>query len=418
MDKFIVNKKTLSTFIILLGLSNASHAVDYSDYNADPLDNLQVSLPEHPLEYASFYDWKIDFIRRHAKNSNNQGQLQRLLANAKLNQGVLNADKKQAEFVKMPWSYVDSAVSGNRVTTGRKNLNNNKEIFRKISQRYAVHPSYVAAIWGMESSFGGFTGNADLVSSLSTLAFDGRRRDFAENELLALLTLLNRGDVRWGKAKGSWAGGMGHTQFIPATWLKYGVDADNNGRSNPWNKADALTSTANYLTQSGWVKGIDPVYEVRLPKNFNFKYHQKSLTMADWDKQGIRLISGGFIPNQTPLKLWLPAGKNGPALLTSKNFEVIKVYNNSSSYALGVSLLGNRLAGKQGLQTAWPRHEKPLATYQVQQLQQVLTNKGYDTKGIDGIIGANTKIAFAQWQNANGHIPDGFICQRSVKGLL
>lgn len=391
-----------------------THATDYHD----PIAELhQVQAANQYQQPTSFAGWKNSFATRANQAGHSPADVQRLLDNAQLNNRIISLDRSQAEFSKMPWQYVDSAVSGSRVGTGRKKYANNQSLFNRIESRYGVDAQYVAAIWGMESSYGAVTGTSNLASSLGTLAFEGRRREFAENELLALLQLLSRGDVRWAHMKGSWAGGMGHTQFIPATWLKQGVDADGDGRHNPWAKADALSSTANYLRNSGWVHGLAPFYEVRLPQRFNYNLVGNKLSVAQWRSQGVSLFRTSGTDASTLLTLWLPAGKHGPALLTSQNFDAIKVYNNSSSYALGVSMLGKAIARQGGLNASWPRHEQPLSRTQVMNLQQFLTDKGYDTKGVDGVAGANTSKAFARWQAANGQDPDGFISQRSAGAI-
>ena len=270
----------------------------------------------------------------------------------------------------------------------------------------------------MESSYGAAMGSTDLVSALSSLAYDGRRRSFAENELIAMTQMIERGDASPSQLKGSWAGGMGHTQFIPSTWINYGVDGNNDGIKNPWTVSDALSSTANYLASSGWVRGLDAYYEVRLPTGFNPALIGQKLPLDTWKSHGLNSPSGESFGGSAIAEIWLPAGINGPALLITPNFDVIKVYNNSSSYALGVSLLAKRLSGKSGLIASWPRHERPLSNHQIQSLQQALTSRGYDTGGIDGIAGANTRRAFARWQADNGRVPDGFISQNSVTGLI
>ncbi len=370
--------------------------------------------------YQSFYDWKNDFARRAIAKGYNSHDVQRLLDTAQYNSRVVSLDKNQAEFVKMPWEYVENAVSDSKIRLGQSKFANNPNTFGNISNQYSVSPYIVTAIWGMESSYGGFTGNSNIASSLATLAYDGRRRQFAENQLLALLTLLQRGDVSWYNLDGSWAGGMGHTQFIPATWLAQGVDANGDGRRNPWNADDALSSTANYLTRSGWVRGLQPFYEVRLPAHFDYLQTGATKSISQWQQQGVQLMGGyaNGANSSTQATLWLPAGKDGPALLTTKNFNVIKVYNNSSSYALGVSLLAKEIAGRGGLIKAWPKYEQPLTRGQAVQLQQRLTTAGFDTKGVDGVIGRNTRKAFQRWQAVNGQIPDGFICQRTAQSLI
>lgn len=368
--------------------------------------------------YPSFAEWKADFTNRAISAGHQASDVQRLLGSAQLNQQVISLDGRQPEFSKMPWEYADSAVAGSRVQQGKKNFANQRSLLSGLEARYGVPASIVTAIWGMESSYGQGTGNTSLSSALATLAYDGRRREFAEEQLLALLTLLQQGDVSWSHLKGSWAGGMGHTQFIPKTWLQQGVDGDNDGRKNPWAMADALSSTANYLSNAGWERGLSPFYEVRLPTSFDFIQSGTQKTLAEWRSQGVQLLGNSTLADSIPLELWLPAGSDGPALLLSKNFQVIKVYNNSSSYALGVSLLAKNIVGQTGLQKSWPRYEKPLSTRQVTILQQRLTSMGYDTKGSDGVIGTNTRLAFQRWQADNGQTPDGFITQRSASLLL
>ncbi|WP_201535802.1 lytic murein transglycosylase [Psychrobacter ciconiae] len=373
--------------------------------------------PQPKTHYSSFEDWKADFSRRAIASGQNPSDVQRLLASASLNQQVISLDSGQPEFSKMPWDYADSAASDGRVSTGRRKFSEQSTYLYGLQSRYGVNAEIIAAIWGMESSFGAVTGNSYLPSALASLAYDGRRREFAESQLLALMTLLQRGDVPWSQLDGSWAGGMGQTQFIPATWLKHGVDGDNNGHKNPWSTADALASTANYLSNSGWVRDLAPFYEVRLPAGFDYSTVGTKLPAARWAALGVDTIDDVFLNANTQMELWLPAGKEGPALLLSPNFDVIKVYNNSSNYALGVSLLARAINNQAGLRQPWPRHERALSTSQVTQLQNRLTQAGYDTKGADGIIGTNTKKAFQRWQADNGQIPDGFISQRSAAAL-
>lgn len=404
---------------LMVAVTTSSTLV-HSQPVVDPIMQLEEQLRQREsvqTKPVNFADWKMQFAAKAVAQGHAADDVERLLSGAHMNERIISLDRSQAEFAKMPWEYVDSAVSTARVEQGQQNFSTNRSLFNSIENRFGVDAEYVAGIWGMESSYGAVTGSSSIASSLATLAFEGRRRDFAENQLLALLTLFKRGDVRWGYADGSWAGGMGHTQFIPATWLAQGVDADGDGRTNPWAKADALSTTANYLANSGWVRGLSPFYEVHLPQGFDHKLIGQKLSFAQWRAAGLLPLSGA--PNaSTPLELWLPAGIEGPALLLSQNFDVIKVYNNSSSYALGVSLLGKAIARSGGLQANWPRFEKPLSTTQVLRLQQLLTNQGYDTQGADGIIGSNTKKAFARWQSAHGQVPDGFISQRTAGALV
>lgn len=212
---------------------------------------------------------------------------------------------------------------------------------------------------------------------------------------------------------------MGHTQFIPTTFLKYGVDGNGDGRRDPWNIQDALASTANYLHQSGWQYHQRWGEEVKLDQKFDYRYVDNTLSLKQWQKLGVHKANGSMLPAESlKATLWLPGGHNGPALLLYPNFNSIRVYNNSSSYALGVSLLADAIADNGGIIATWPRTEQPINYQQTKRLQQNLTQQGYDTQGIDGILGKNTRRAFRAWQNAVGNIPDGFISRSSAAPLL
>lgn len=391
----------------------------FSNSQPQPIVQYQNPVVQQPRFYSNFNDWKNDFISRASASGTNRTItiLERLLANAEYNERVVASDRNQAEFAKMAWDYADSAVSSSRVSQGKRQYANQSSVLKRAENQYGTSASIVTAIWGMESSYGQGMGNASLASSLATLAYEGRRRDFAESQLLSLAKLIERGDLDWSQLKGSWAGGMGHTQFIPHTWLHEGVDGNQDGRKSPFNTADALSSTASYLANAGWVRGLSPFYEVRLPANFDFRQLNDKKTMQQWQASGLQSLNG-TLPSHEMAELWLPAGREGPALLLTKNFSAIKVYNNSSNYALGVSLLARAIIGQSGLQKDFPRYEKSLATYQVERLQKRLTALGYDTKGIDGKLGQNTRLAFWRWQLDNGQVADGFISERSARILL
>lgn len=386
--------------------------------SAPPIQAAPMPAPTPKQHYASFDDWKADFVQRAIAQGYPASGVHQLMHGAKLNQQVIALDGKQAEFAKMPWEYVESAASTNRIQQGKTQLNEYPSLLSRLENTYNVPKEIVVAIWGLESSYGAGTGTMNLVNALSSLAFDGRRRAFAETELLSMIQLIDHGDVNQHELKGSWAGGMGHTQFIPSTWLKQGVDGNNDGKKHPWTISDALASTANYLRNSGWVAGSEVFYEVRLPSQFDYALIGQKLPLDTWKNHGVLPIGGEYFGGQTPAQLWLPAGINGPALLTTPNFEAIKVYNNSSNYALGVAVLGKRISNKSGIISAWPRHERPLSRQQIKQLQHNLSSRGYDTGGTDGIAGANTRRAFARWQADNGKVPDGFISQNSASALL
>lgn len=381
----------------------------------------QQPLPTPTIEeryYGSFGDWKSDFINRTLSSAHPSHAVYELMNGASLNSQVISLDSRQAEFSKMPWSYIESAVTSGRVADGKAKLREYPSLLSRAQGQYGVPSEIMVAIWGIESSFGAAMGSTDLVDALSSLAFDGRRRGFAEGELVAMLQMIERGDVTRSELRGSWAGGMGHTQFIPSTWMRYGVDGNGDGHKNPWTISDALSSTAHYLGSSGWVSGVDAYYEVRLPAGFNHQLLGQKQSLDAWKSMGLTSTTGEYFGGGALAELWLPAGVNGPALLLTPNFDVIKVYNNSSSYALAVATLAKRIGDNVGISSSWPRHEQPLSRHDVIRLQESLNAKGYASGKADGVAGANTQRAFARWQADNGRIPDGFITQNSVRGLI
>lgn len=379
---------------------------------ANPANN--PNFPENTAQAANYLAWKEDFINRAIAHNISPKTVHQLMDSAVEKHSVSSSDKNQAEFVKSIWEYVEGAVSQTRINNGRAKLASVKQ----VTASSPVPAEIVAAIWGVESGYGANTGNIKLADSLGTLAYEGRRRKFAEEQLIALMRLLDSGDLDWHPLTGSWAGGMGDTQFIPATWQQFGVDANGDGRRNAWTTSDALASTANYLAKSGWIRSVAPIYEVQLPQKFDYSLIGAKKTCEQWRQLGLNILDASFNP-QTEATLWLPAGINGPKLLQTKNFSVIKVYNHSDNYALAVSLLARAIGGGSAkFHTDWPRGEGKLSRSQIAQIQTRLTQLGFDTKGNDGVAGTNTRRAFSNWQKANGQIPDGFMSPRSAAPLL
>lgn len=330
---------------------------------------------------------------------------------------VLRAAGHQPEFVRPIWEYLDSAVSSNRISNGQEVLREHGVALERIEQATGVSRYIVVAIWGMESSYGRVLENRDIVkpviSSLATLAYaDADRRRFGREQLMAALQILQRGDTTAGNMYGSWAGAMGHTQFIPTTYLAHSADYDGDGRSDIWqNIPDALYSTANYLRASGWVAGHTWGYEVRLPQGFDWRLADESTErpLAQWAQLGITRTGGRTFPRPgDQAKLIAPAGAGGPAFLMLHNFGVIKRYNNATSYALAVGHLADRLKGFGEFRSGWPRDLQPLTRAQVEQMQRLLAQRGFSTGGVDGRVGPMTRGAIRSFQSSIGVVPDGY----------
>lgn len=330
---------------------------------------------------------------------------------ARYNPDVIRLDRKQAEFSRPVWLYLDSAVSDVRVTTGRQKAAQLNSTLSAIEARYGVPREIVLAVWGMESNFGGNRGKMQIIPSLTTLAYDGRRGEMFQNQLLAALKILQAGDTDPEHMLGSWAGAMGHTQFMPTSYLEYAVDFTGDGRRDIWSDdpTDSLASTAAYLARNGWQRGQAWGAEVQVPQGFNMRQIGKGTrkSSADWSAQGVRRIGGGSLPSGNG-SIIMPAGANGPAFLILDNFRSILRYNNSDNYALGVSFLGERIAGRAGVQGAWPRNDRTLSTNERQEIQRRLTQKGFYQGEIDGLFGSATMESVSAYQRSIGVTPDGY----------
>jgi membrane-bound lytic murein transglycosylase B len=339
---------------------------------------------------------------------------------------VLEKARYQPEFVKPMWDYIASGVSEKRIVNGRAMLARHAELLDGIERTYGVDRHIVAAIWGMESSYGEVLGNPKIVKSvvrsLATLAYaDPRRAKFGRTQLVAALKILQRGDISLAGLTGSWAGAMGHTQFIPTTFEAYAVDFDGDGRRDIWNSvADALASTANYLNKSGWVPGKTWGYEVVLPHGFDYRLAdtETERTLAEWERLGVRRARGERFPRPEDNGILIaPAGARGPAFLLLRNHYVIKRYNNATSYALAVGHLADRLRGGQTFAQAWPAEERPLTDAERAELQQLLARVGLYNGAIDGKIGPQSREAIRAFQSGRGMPADGFVGLRLLETL-
>ncbi len=323
---------------------------------------------------------------------------------------VIKRDRNQSEFTLSVGDYLGRAASDSRVTNGRANAAKHATTLAAIESKYGVSKHIVAAIWGMESNYGANRGDTHLMSALATLSFEGRRGRFFEKQLIAALRILQSGDTTENLMTASWAGAMGHTQFIPTSYLAYAVDFTGDGKRDIWSDdpTDALASTAAYLARAGWVKGMPWGVEVRLPKGFDFAKSADKRMPSDWARLGVKATNGAPVPNHGTARLLFPAGSAGPAFLVFKNFDVIKRYNASDAYALGVGHLGDRIAGAGPLAGTWPQGERSLRRSEARELQSLLSRAGFSTGGVDGRIGGKTIAAIRAYQTAAGLPADGY----------
>ena len=334
---------------------------------------------------------------------------------------VIRRDRNQSEFTKTIWDYLETATSDLRIANGKKALAANRDVLGRIEQKFGVEKEVVTAIWGLESAYGTFRGSDRVLSSLSTLAYDARRSAFFEGELLGVLNILQDGDTTPENMTGSWAGAMGHTQFMPSSYLAHAVDFTGDGKRDIWgdDPTDALASTAAYLKHFGWTEGQPWGVEVTLPDDFDYLLASRNITRlpSEWAELGVKAQSGGMIPDHAEAALLLPGGAKGAAFLIFPNFSVIERYNSADAYVIGVGHLSDRISGAGPIVADWPRGDRALTYDERIELQTRLTALGFDTQKIDAKVGPLTINAVRAFQKARGLIPDGYASLRLLERL-
>jgi membrane-bound lytic murein transglycosylase B len=320
---------------------------------------------------------------------------------------IVALTRKQSEFTAPIWSYLNSAVGGSRISRGREMLEAQAGVLAQAESRYGVPKEIILGIWGMETNYGSFKGDKDVIRSLATLANIRYRGDFFRDELLTALELIEKGHVERSELRGSWAGAMGHTQFMPSSYMKYAVDQTGDGHADIWTStSDAIASTANYLKGYGWTPGLPWGIEVVVPEGFDHNLYRASF--SSFRSAGVRRADGGSLPSSGEARLFYPAGHTGPALLLTANFDVIKKYNSSDAYALAVGHLGDRIAGRPALQGDWPVKAPRLDKAGITDVQRRLKGLGLYNHDADGRIGTGTREAVRQYQLRVGMLADGY----------
>lgn len=364
-----------------------------------------------PTDAQRFVTWRTEFRAAAKAAGISEATLKAALDVAEFRPRTIELDRAQPEFTRSTWDYLDSAVSPTRVSNGQAKLAEVRTHADAAAARYDVPAPVLVAVWGMESNYGQNYGDVPVVDALASLAFEGRREAWARGELLAALKIIQQGDIDHDHMIGSWAGAMGQTQFMPSAFLARAVDADGDGRRDIWRSMpDVLASTANYLHQAGWVTHEAWAPEVKLPEGFDASRADPGVRQeaSQWQAEGVRLADGSPLPTMTEASILQPAGARGPAFLVGRNFRAVLRYNNATSYALGVSLLAQRIAGGPPVQAAWPRDQRALSRSEVKDLQAALNRKGFNTGEPDGLIGPATRGALRDWQRSVGLPADGF----------
>lgn len=326
---------------------------------------------------------------------------------------IMELANRQPEYAKPVGAYITDLVTAERVAAGRQLAVTHAPLLRAIEAAYGVDGHILLAIWGVESAYGTRRGDRHVIRSLATLAMvDDRRGAFWRKELLAALRILQQGATTPERLVGSWAGAMGHTQFMPSTYAAFAVDFNKDGRRDIWDDVgDALASTAGYLQRSGWRAGRPWGFEVTLPVRFDYGWSApgRVRAVADWLAEGITLprARGGALSLSEPMRLLLPAGARGPAFLVTANFRALLRYNNSVSYALAVAHLADRIEGGAPFATSWPVSDTPLSLSEREELQELLARRGHAVGSPDGIIGDQTRAAIRATQRTLNLMEDG-----------
>ena len=368
----------------------------------------------------SFDVWLRQFYPKAVAAGVPQPVLDRELAGLTPNDRVSALDSRQPEFSKPVSDYIKGVISAERIAMGQRKRAE-LAFLPGIEQRFGVPRDIVLGVWAMESAFGVLQGDFDVVRSMATLAADGRRRGFAEDQLIAALKIIASGEWSRERLKGSWAGAMGQTQFIPTTFLTTAVDFDGDGRRDIWaSSADALASAANLLKTGGWTPGVSWAREVRAPPGFDFGLTEGPREPpAWWAERGVVRADGlpwSAADQASAAELSAPSGASGPLFLLFPNHFAIRKYNNSLAYALGVGLLADRFGGAGPLLAAWPQ-ETPLALVDRLDAQRALVKLGFSPGEPDGVVGLNTRRALREWQRSRGLVADGYLSIEMVRRL-
>lgn len=387
-----------------------------------PLLAVLASLPFAAFaQVEDFSACKAELRERAATENLPDWIVQDVVAGLNIQPRVIELDRSQPEFIQTFGDYLNKRVTPERVEEGRRLMEEYSDLLGRLTREYGVPGRYLVAFWGLETNFGSYLGKMPTLDSLATLACDFRRADFFTGELMHAFHLLEEENLQPADMQGSWAGALGHTQFMPSSYRQYAVDGDGDGRVDLWNSVpDALTSAANYLASLGWQKGERWGREVRLPENF--PYAEAGLKnprpLAEWRRLGVRDADGDALPRAEDMQgaILVPAGHQGPAFLVYDNFDVIMKWNRSESYALAVGYLADRIVGAAELRQM-PATQGGIATADIRRMQERLNELGFDSGEPDGMMGSQTRRALRQYQSDQGLVADGYPNEATLASL-
>src|SRR3984893_2964205 len=359
-----------------------------------------------------FDHWREGFRARARAKGISDATYRRVMGRIEPDMTVFKQMQKQPEFSEETWQYINRRVSDWRIIAGKEALKKNEALFARIEHDFGVERGTLLALWGVESAFGDPLVQQNhmrpVFPSLAALAWnEPRRKAYWETELINALKIVDRGWSTPEEMRGSWAGAMGHTQWMPEVWLNVGMDYDHDGRVSPFGKPDdALGSSARFLVNRGkYHRGEHWGYEVRASGATT----SGSRTYAAWSNVGVTRAAGQPFPQPSAsAQMWVPVA-GGPAFLLGPNFYAVRSYNPSMNYALAICHLGDRILGAPPFLQPFPGSERALTLTEVQEMQVRLTKAGFDTGGTDGRVGNDTMQAIRDYQTKTGLLPaDGY----------
>jgi membrane-bound lytic murein transglycosylase B len=334
---------------------------------------------------------------------------------------VIKLDRSQPEFTNTFANYYLRRVTTQRVEQGRALYEKHRDLLNRVQLEYGVPAHYLLAFWGLETNYGSYFGKIPTTDALATLACDPRRASFFGGEFISALRIIATGDIELKRMRGSWAGAIGHVQFLPSVYLKYAIDGDGDGRRDLWGSIpDALASAANFLRGIGWQQALRWGREISLPQNFDYSFagRDQKRSLREWVGLGVTDAYGGALPLlDINASVLVPAGHRGPAFIVYDNFEVIMRWNRSENYAIAVGRLADRIAGSAALTREVDSEGEAITIAEVKRLQQDLVLLGYDAGKADGMFGPATRRALSRFQKANDMIADGHLNSGALQAV-
>jgi membrane-bound lytic murein transglycosylase B len=382
---------------------------------------LVYGLGAQAVDSSEFKQW-LKTLKAEAKQEKiSTKTIKSTFKNAKYLPRVIALDRSQPEFISTFLNYIDNRVTPNKIAHGRALLQEHESLLSQVELQYGVPKTILVAFWGLETNYGGYQGDFGLPSALMTLAYEGRRADFFRAQLLDTMRIVDAKHNTVAGMRGSWAGAMGHMQFMPSTFVKYGVDADADGKINIWHSLpDAFASAANYLAQVGWRKDEPAMLEVKLPANFDYNLAQLNnrKSAEKWTMLGVRDMNDQLLPQLDNAAIILPQGWQGPAFMVFSNFDVIMDWNRSVNYAISVAHLAEQFISEKPILAREQVESGSLSFNHMWALQAKLNELGFECGAPDGFPGLKTQEAIRQYQATKNLPQDGYASPSLYQQLL